>query len=95
MLTEWLPTDSAAHRAELGHHWTREDTWFAREAANSLRKLLVLTANINRDKGRSALPMPPDLPYPPGVPGEDDESEEVAAIRAEMDQTRARIFARR
>lgn len=97
---EGLPPDSAAHRAVLGHDWTRHWQWYLADVRDIMAQLLVLTANVNRKPG-SAAESAPESVWRPETSAEakqlaeserDDDFAETEAVTAELKATAERIF---
>jgi len=97
VLLAGLPPDSALARAHTGHAWTTDVPWLLANINDGVNVLGTLTHNANVPKGKQ-VKAPERVPRPDtGQDGEQSEhsEDELAAIRAEMDQTRRRIFSRR
>lgn len=83
-MVEHLPPDSAAHRARMGHSWTRDSDWHVADIRDLLQALYVLTYNINRGKDAPAAEYPKPVPRPKKLGVEatpDDESEQASRAR--------------
>lgn len=86
-----MPTDSAAHRAMVGHNWTHDRDWLTADIRDAIATLAAMFGNVNRAEGSPAVPMPPMAPRPGQA---DRAAANEKRERAAHDRMRAQLLGR-